>query len=408
MNVKFLALLACALVGCASRPHVSVTDSQISSVREVRFVGSPEHPELAEKVRALGNAFYPQIYSALNDGAQEVPPFDIIFRKDLARDFRSSVRRSTRNMPKMMSYYSGGVAARGNVYLDTETLIKEPDVLDRILVHEMAHVAQRYNWYRRVTMPYYWQEGIAEAMVFKLENVNVPKDRPCKCSAVWPHYMSGYSCTAAFLLYLEEAYDPQMVSRLNAAIREGTYSDDFFHESTGRTLDQLWLEFLQTSNVTPMAAKINQIYDELGYRNGKPPRDVKARFKAYLAKQPNGDELIHLLDWAGDIQALVTRSAYFAGVGGSIIEAMNLQMQNDLPGIAEGDDVTIWAPSSMFEIDLQEHESPHKIRARKEGDSSTYHYQFVRASENSAWTLDKAWRTDERGAVVEHFAIERN
>lgn len=308
--------------------------------------------------------------------------------------------------------HSAGVAIGGSIYVNTGTVLKEPAALEFILLHEMAHVAQRYNWYRRVTMPRYWQEGIAEAMVFKLEKVNIPKDRPRKCSTVWPHYMSGYSCAAAFLLYLEKTYDSRIVSRLNSAIRDGSYSDDFFHESTGRTLDQLWSEFLQTSNVTAMAAKINRIYDELGYRNGKFPSDAKARFNAYLAKQPNGDELIRMRDvWAGEIteiKTLITRGVYFAGAGGAILAAMNLHMQNRLPGISEGDNVSIWPASSMFEVDVGEQdESPQEIRARKEGDAWTHHYEFVRARENRGWTLAKAWCTDERGVVVEQYFIER-
>jgi hypothetical protein len=164
-----------------------------------------------------------------------------------------------------------------------------------------------------------------------------------------------------------------------------------------------------------MARKINMICDELGYRNGKPPRDVKARFKAYLAKQPNGEEIMRILDLAGvddhqltDIRALVTTSVYFAGVGGSIIEAHNLQDQNRLPGMAKDEDGIIWEPASIFDIDLQPHESPHEIRARKKGDSSTYHYQFIRTGEHCPWTIENAWRTDEGGAVVEQYAIARN
>jgi hypothetical protein len=419
-GVKFffsaVALLGCTFAGCVTEPHRAIKDSKVSSVREVRFVGTPDNPELAQKAQALGNMYFPQIYSTLSEGAQDPPQFGIIFQKDLARRYKSSVRRSTQNMPKMMNYYPSGVAVRGNVYLDAETFFKEPRRLDGVLLHEMAHLAQRYPWYRRITMPFYWQEGIAEAMISKVNNPQAIETRPCKCTALSPHYISGYSCTAAFLLYMENTYDPELISRLNRAIRDGSYKDDFFCEATGRTLDQLWSEFLQTNSVRPMAAKINQIYDALGYRNGKPPRNVKARFRAYLAKEPKGEELIRTLEWADfddrkmtDIQALITTSVYFAGAGGSIIEAGHLQDQGRLPGLARGDKgTTFWEPSSMQDLDLREHQSPHEVRALKEGDRSTYHYQFVRACDDCAWTLDKAWRTDEKGALVEQYAIDRN
>ena len=43
---------------------------------------------------------------------------------------------------------------------------------------------------------------------------------------------------------------------------------------------------------TPVAAEVNGLYDALGYSNGKPPRDVRVRFKAYLKKQPEANDLL--------------------------------------------------------------------------------------------------------------------
>jgi hypothetical protein len=39
----------------------------------------------------------------------------------------------------------------------------------------------------------------------------------------------------------------------------------------------------------------------------------------------------------------------------------------------------------------------------KKGDSSTYHYEFTRASPDSPWQLQKAWRADRNGRVVEDY-----
>src|SRR3954462_7545506 len=118
----------------------------------------------------------------------------------------------------------------------------------------MGPFAHGYKLDPGVPLPDPLDEGIAQAMIFKIENVTIPKNRPCKCSAVCPHYKSGYFCAAAFLLYLEKTYDPQFISRLNAALRDGSYSDKSFAQFTGRTLEQLWSEFLQSPNFTPMAA----------------------------------------------------------------------------------------------------------------------------------------------------------
>ena len=42
---------------------------------------------------------------------------------------------------------------------------------------------------------------------------------------------------------------------------------------------------------------------------------------------------------------------------------------------------------------------------RKIGDSSVYHFQVVRASEESPWKLQKAWRTDAKGRLIEEYPV---
>jgi hypothetical protein len=42
---------------------------------------------------------------------------------------------------------------------------------------------------------------------------------------------------------------------------------------------------------------------------------------------------------------------------------------------------------------------------RKIGDSSVYHFQVIRASEDSPWKLQKAWRTDQDGKTIEEFPV---
>jgi len=42
---------------------------------------------------------------------------------------------------------------------------------------------------------------------------------------------------------------------------------------------------------------------------------------------------------------------------------------------------------------------------RKNGDSSTYNYTVVRSSKDTAWKLQKAWRTGTDGHVIEDYPI---
>jgi hypothetical protein len=49
--------------------------------------------------------------------------------------------------------------------------------------------------------------------------------------------------TAAFLAYLVASYDPALVRRLNAALREGRYTDDIWVSLTGKPLRELGEEW---------------------------------------------------------------------------------------------------------------------------------------------------------------------
>jgi hypothetical protein len=42
---------------------------------------------------------------------------------------------------------------------------------------------------------------------------------------------------------------------------------------------------------------------------------------------------------------------------------------------------------------------------KKNGDSSVYHFQVSRASENQPWKLQKAWRTDQNDKTIEEFPV---
>jgi hypothetical protein len=45
------------------------------------------------------------------------------------------------------------------------------------------------------------------------------------------------------------------------------------------------------------------------------------------------------------------------------------------------------------------------VHAQKKGDVSTYHYEFTRASQDSPWQLQRAWRTDQADHMVEEYPV---
>lgn len=56
----------------------------------------------------------------------------------------------------------------------------------------------------------------------------------------------GYQTTGAFFDWIMRTKDKSFIRRLNTAAREGRYSDDLFRGYTGKPLDKLWAEYMES------------------------------------------------------------------------------------------------------------------------------------------------------------------
>ena len=118
------------------------------------------------------------------------------------------------------------------------------------VVHEMVHVVQQYG---RLgygdRAPGWLVEGMADYIRwFKFEPQSHGAD------IAWmrrhgkhfsPHYDDSYRVSANFLNWVTEKYDSNMVTQVNAVLREGNYTDDFWKQHTGKTVQELGLEWKQ-------------------------------------------------------------------------------------------------------------------------------------------------------------------
>jgi hypothetical protein len=123
------------------------------------------------------------------------------------------------------------------------------------LIHEEVHVVQQYGagWRRATRAPGWLTEGIPDYIrFFKFEPQSHGAD------AVWMqhrrtanfNYDGLYRISANFLDYVITHYDPnqQLLAKVNAACRQGKYSDDLWPELTGKKLADLndeWKATLQ-------------------------------------------------------------------------------------------------------------------------------------------------------------------
>jgi hypothetical protein len=112
------------------------------------------------------------------------------------------------------------------------------------VVHEMVHIVQQYGRARgRNRNPGWMVEGVADYVRWFLYE---PKEKRPRVNAARANYTDSYRTTGAFLDYLVEKHDKEIVKKFNAAMRDGKYSDELWKETTGKTVDELWGEYVET------------------------------------------------------------------------------------------------------------------------------------------------------------------
>jgi hypothetical protein len=204
----------------AIREIVVDADPPVSVFRDpVEFVldtsGAPDLKVWAESTAWACERAYPMINDELGrDGYR--PPRRIMLT--ISPDYRGFAGTSGDRIVGRSDYFRGHREDVGAI------------------VHETVHLAQGY---RRGPRPSWLVEGIGDYVrFFKWEPGKLGRIDPATA-----RYDRGYRVTAAFLAYLVERYDKEIVRRLNRALRDGEYHDGLFRQVTGKTvqdLDQEW------------------------------------------------------------------------------------------------------------------------------------------------------------------------
>jgi hypothetical protein len=130
------------------------------------------------------------------------------------------------------------------------------------IVHEMVHVVQQYGRGRRanpnaIRAPGWLTEGITDYIRFYLYEPQTHGAEITKRNIARARYDASYRITGNFLNWVTGKYDKDFVCQLNAAIREGKYSLDFWKQRTGHTMQELgdeWKKGLEEKVGAPAAA----------------------------------------------------------------------------------------------------------------------------------------------------------
>ena len=207
----------------------TATNAQGTVLAKV-VVEAHETPDLGDWAKRAGQLcvdWYPKIHVLLaSEGF--TPPDKVTLR------FRADMK--------------GVAAASGNVINFSAGYVRGHTNDWGMVVHELTHVVQSYP----PGGPGWLVEGIADYIRLSHFEPNAPKPRINLDKA---SYRDAYKTTAIFLAWAEKRHDARLVSKLNAALRQRKYSPELWSGATGRTLDELWSDFVADMRVVQAAPK---------------------------------------------------------------------------------------------------------------------------------------------------------
>ncbi len=210
----------------ATAEDFSITAADGKSTISINTAQAPQLKDWAEqKLAPVLADWYPKIAAMLPSDGYTVPAHFSVTIKPMDG----------------VAFTSGHRVTANSTWLEKE--------LDReavgSLVHEEVHVVQQFGR-NGMHNPGWLVEGTADYIRwFKYEPQSHGAD------IVWmkhlrhftPRYNDSYRVTANFLNWVSEKYDKDLVTQMNAAMRDGKYSDDLWQKYTGKTAPELGEEW---------------------------------------------------------------------------------------------------------------------------------------------------------------------
>jgi len=135
------------------------------------------------------------------------------------------------------------------------------------VVHEMVHVVQQYGRARRdnpdaTRTPGWLVEGIPDYIRWFLYEPQTKGAEITPRNISRAKYDASYRITGNFLNWVTQKYDKDVVVKLNAAARQGTYKEELWKDYTGKTLVELGDEWKKRHEERIAVLTLNKLTDE--------------------------------------------------------------------------------------------------------------------------------------------------
>jgi len=205
--------LAIREVKIESEPPLAVFKYPVEFVVDV--ADAPEMKDWAESAARVCTRSYPMINEELKSEGYKPPQVVTI-----------TLKKS----------YRGVASASGSRITGSASYFKDHPGDVGAMVHETTHIVQHY---RGRDNPGWLVEGVSDYIrFFKFEPEKIGRINADKA-----HYNSSYRVTAAFLAYVTDKYDKQLMHELNRLMREGHVKEEVFKQRTGKTVQELDVEW---------------------------------------------------------------------------------------------------------------------------------------------------------------------
>ncbi|WP_207534200.1 basic secretory protein-like protein [Desertivirga arenae] len=136
--------------------------------------------------------------------------------------------------------YDGVAAAAGRtIRFNPAWFDKNPGDID-VVTHEVMHLVQSYPG---GAGPGWVTEGIADYVRLTMGVDNKGAGWSVPDYKASQSYTNAYRITARFFYWMEKNVKKGLVKKLDNAMRTKTYSDSFWKDQTGKTIDELWSNY---------------------------------------------------------------------------------------------------------------------------------------------------------------------
>ncbi|MBI4940007.1 MAG: hypothetical protein HY830_04605 [Actinobacteria bacterium] len=143
-------------------------------------------------------------------------------------------------------YTDGPAAAGGGVITVSAAYARtHPRDLD-VVTHEVTHLVQAYSAGTYADR-WHWVEGVADYARYRFGRGNAAAGWSIARYERGSALTDGYRATARFLAWAVAAGGDGIVQDLDAALRNGSYSDTFWVARTGDDVAALWSRYVRDS-----------------------------------------------------------------------------------------------------------------------------------------------------------------